>query len=218
MTDERIEMYGKICIALDQIEHCREFTALIPEVRSNLVYAKPDASTRDDVLAIDGRITVVEGMPHAAGKPRFGTSSHMARLIIELMKTDPSVRAEIDFANSPGFSDWLSDYCKKQGWVFVLIDRRAEPAELRIAEGLSMQWKATEAVRAAGGAMYRKLSAMPVEWEKSRSVSKWGMNPSVLHRICVKLPVRIHDKKNKLVIPFTLLFYKTQRVICYFNT
>jgi len=75
----------------------------------------------------------------------------MARLIIELMKTDLSVRAGIDFANPPGFSDWLSDYCTQQGWVSAMIDRRTEPAELRIAEGASMHWKAAEAVRAAGG-------------------------------------------------------------------
>lgn len=151
MTDERIEMYGKICIALDQIEHCREFTALIPEVRSNLVYAKPDASTRDDVLAIDGRITVVEGMPRAAGKPRFGTSSHMARLIIEIRKVDPSVRAGIDFGWTPQLSRWLEEYCKTMRWVFTVIDRRNEPDEIKEAEGASIPWKVQEAVRAAGG-------------------------------------------------------------------
>jgi hypothetical protein len=34
MTDnELIEMYGKMAIALDQLEHCREFGDIIPEVR-----------------------------------------------------------------------------------------------------------------------------------------------------------------------------------------
>ena len=83
MDDEMIDMRGRLCLALDQIEECREFASLIPEVRSNLVYAKKGARTRDDVLAVDGRITVVQGMPRAAGKPRFGASSHMARLLIE---------------------------------------------------------------------------------------------------------------------------------------
>jgi hydroxymethylpyrimidine/phosphomethylpyrimidine kinase len=32
-----------------------------------------------------------------------------------------------------------------------MIDRRDEPGEIRITEGLSMQWKVAEAVRAAGG-------------------------------------------------------------------
>jgi hydroxymethylpyrimidine/phosphomethylpyrimidine kinase len=146
-----IDMIGRMMIALDEIEVCREFVALIPEVRTNMVFAQPHAKTPDEVIAVDGRITIINGMPRAAGRVRFGTSSHMARLIIELMKTDPSVRAGIDFANPSGFSDWLSDYCTKQGWVSTMIDRKAEPAKLRIAEGSSMQWKAAEAVRAAGG-------------------------------------------------------------------
>lgn len=146
-----IDMFGRMTIALEEIEECREFVSLIPEVRTNMVFAHPHAKTPDEVMAIDGRITVINSMPRAAGRVRFGASGHMARLIIELMKTDPSVRAGIDFANPSGFSDWLSDYCTKQGWVPAMIDRRIEPAELRIAEGSSMQWKAQEAVLAAGG-------------------------------------------------------------------
>lgn len=146
-----IDMFGRMIIALEEIEACREFTALIPEVRTNMVFAHPHAKTPDEVMAVDGRITIVNGMPLAAGRIRFGASGHMARLIIELMKIDPTVRAGIDFANPPGFSDWLADYCTQQGWVSAMIDRRTEPAELRIAEGSSMQWKAVEAVRAAGG-------------------------------------------------------------------
>ncbi|MDO9033700.1 MAG: thiamine-phosphate synthase family protein [Methanoregula sp.] len=146
-----IDMYGRMMIALKEIEACREFVAIIPEVRTNMVFAQPHAKTPDDVMAVDGRITIINNMPRAAGRVRFGKSSHMARFIIELMKTDPSVRAGIDFANPPGFSDWLSDYCTQQGWVSAMIDRRTEPAGLRNAEGSSMQWKAAEAVRAAGG-------------------------------------------------------------------
>jgi hydroxymethylpyrimidine/phosphomethylpyrimidine kinase len=146
-----IDMIGRMMIALEEIEACREFVSLIPEVRTNMVFAQPHAKNSDEVMAVDGRITIINGMPRAAGRIRFGASSHMARLIIELMKTDPSGRAGIDFANPAGFSDWLSDYCIKQGWVSTMIDRKAEPAKLRIAEGSSMQWKAAEAVRAAGG-------------------------------------------------------------------
>jgi len=146
-----IDMIGRMMIALEEIEACREFVSLIPEVRTNMVFAQPHAKNSDEVMAVDGRITITNGMPRAAGRIRFGASSHMARLIIELMKADPSVRAGIDFANPSGFSDWLSDYCTKQGWVSTMIDRKAEPAKLRIAEGSSMQWKAAEAVRAAGG-------------------------------------------------------------------
>ncbi|MDO9326338.1 MAG: thiamine-phosphate synthase family protein [Methanoregula sp.] len=151
MTDsELIEMYGKMAIALDLIEHCREFAEIIPEVRSNLVFARENAKSREDILAIDGRITVVDGMPHAAGKPKFGASSHMARLIIEYRKYDPSIRAGIDFANTPDLTRWLERYCSKNKWTFSVIDRRNEPEEIKEAEGASMPWKVKEAIRAAG--------------------------------------------------------------------
>jgi len=148
-----IDMIGRMMIALEEIEACREFVSLIPEVRTNMVFAQPHAKNPDEVMAVDGRITIINGMPRSAGRVRFGASSHMARFIIELMKTDPSVRAGIDFANPPGFSDWLSDYCTQRGWLVVIIDRKTEPDELRIAEGSSMQWKAAEAAHAAGGRM-----------------------------------------------------------------
>lgn len=149
--NELISLRGSFELALDRIENCRAFASLIPEVRSNLVYAKEHAISRADVLAVEGRITVIGGMPRAAGKPRFGASSHMARLIIEVRKTDPSLRAGIDFANNPAFAEWLKDYCHKRGWVFSVIDRRNEPDEIKEAEGASMPWKVGEAIRAAGG-------------------------------------------------------------------
>jgi hydroxymethylpyrimidine/phosphomethylpyrimidine kinase len=151
MDEEGYGMLGRMMAALEEIEGCREFAALIPEVRTNLVYARERARTRDDVLAVDGRITVVEGRPRAAGRVGFGASSHMARLIIELRKDDPLVRAGIDFAWTPHLSRWLEGYCRERGWVFSVIDRRGEPEEIREAEGASMPWKVAEAVRAAGG-------------------------------------------------------------------
>jgi predicted fused transcriptional regulator/phosphomethylpyrimidine kinase len=151
MDEEGYGMLGRMMVALGEVEGCREFAALIPEVRTNLVYAREQARSPEDVLAIDGRITVVEGLPRAAGRVKFGASSHMARLIIELRKVDPSVRAGIDFAWTPHLSAWLENYCREKGWVFSVIDRHGEPGEIREAEGASMPWKVAEAVRAAGG-------------------------------------------------------------------
>ena len=148
---EDIDMYGRMAIALNIIEGCQEFASIIPEVRTNLVYARSGAKTRFEVLAVDGRITVVNGQPHAAGKPRFGASSHMARMIVEIGKRDPTIRAGIDFANDPAFAGWLEEYCKSKGWTFSVIDRRNEPEDIREAEGQSMPWKVAEAIRAAGG-------------------------------------------------------------------
>ena len=99
-------LYGEILEAVEYIENCKEFVSILPEVRTNLVYAASDAKTPDDVVGIDGRITVLNNMPYATGKPRFGASSHMARLILELMKVDPSIRAGINFVSIPVLEQW----------------------------------------------------------------------------------------------------------------
>ncbi|MDD1676143.1 MAG: phosphomethylpyrimidine kinase, partial [Methanomicrobiales archaeon] len=150
-SEEDVAMFGRFCAALELIEGCREFAALIPEVRTNMVYARELAQVPDDVIAVDGRITAVNGMPHAAGRPRFGASSHMARLIVELGRVDPTIRAGINFANNPELAEWLSAYAQERGWGFSVIDRSREPAEYRDADEGSMPWKAQEAIRAAGG-------------------------------------------------------------------
>ncbi len=179
-----IDMMGQMMIALDKIEACQEFITLIPEVRTNLVYARPDAKTYADVMAVDGRITIVRGMPRAAGRIRYGASNHMARLVIILMQTDLSVRSGIDFANPPGFSDWLSVYCGKTGWTIALVDRRDEPAEFKNVEGSTMQWKARKAVRAAGGKV-PKIICDAGGWGKEPVCTLFGNEPiSVAQDVC----------------------------------
>ena len=151
MDSEAVEMFGKVHLALEMLEGCPEFAKILPEVRSNLVYARARPKTPADVIAIDGRITSVEDKPKAAGRPRFGASSHMARLLIELHRVDPSVRAGINFAADPELVRWLERYAKRMGWVWSVIDRSREPKRVIEEEGASMPWKVKEAVRAAGG-------------------------------------------------------------------
>ena len=66
-TKEDSMILGNLVTAMAILEDCPDFSLLMPEVRVNLVYALPGAKTTDDVAAIDGRITVVGGLPQAAG-------------------------------------------------------------------------------------------------------------------------------------------------------
>ena len=181
---DQIEMCGKMAIALNLIEGCGEFASLIPEVRTNFVYALPNAKTREDVLAVEGRITVVNGLPHAAGKPKFGASSHMARLLVELRKTDASFRAAINFASNPALARWLEEYCRSKGWVFSVIDRRNEPEEIKETEGASMPWKVQAAIKAAGGVIPKVFYETGAVGKESVSVLV-GLDPiDVAEEIC----------------------------------
>ena len=124
-------MTGRLYLGLEQIESCIEFSSLIPEVRTNFVYASEESTTPEDVLAVDGRITIVDKCPKAAGKIKLGLSSHVARLILEIHKKDPEIRAAIDFANDPEDHRFSKKYCAEKGWVFSVIDRRFEPEEIK---------------------------------------------------------------------------------------
>ena len=142
---------GNPVVAVTMLEDCPEFALLIPEVRVNLVYALPGAKTRQDVAAVEGRITAVRGRPHASGLPAFGASDHMARLIIEARKYDSAINAGINFKCDKTIIEVVKEYCLKKGLSFGWIDRANEPLEIMESDGASMPWKIGELVRSSGG-------------------------------------------------------------------
>lgn len=153
--NEKIDMIGRLYLGLEQIEDCEEFSALIPEVRTNFVYASKESTTPEEVLAVDGRISIVDGFPKAMGRIKFGASGYMAHLLLEIRKKDSEIRSIIDFANNPEIAEFLKAYCKEKGWDFSVVDRHFEPENLKDAEGEAISWMAEEAIRAAGGKVPR---------------------------------------------------------------
>ena len=149
--DETIEMYGRMKIAIEMIEGCKTFATIIPEVRTNFVYSRADPKDKNDVLAVEGRMTVVGGSPHASGPIRFGASSHMARFIIRIHEAYPSIRAGINFANDPQLTRFIEEYCRKKDWLLIPIDRSHEPDAIKEEEEASMPWKAGEVIRLSAG-------------------------------------------------------------------
>jgi len=66
---------------------------LIPEVQMNIGYALPQAERVEEVAAFPGRISQSRGKILFKGEPQFGASSHVARLILAMMKHFPQLRA-----------------------------------------------------------------------------------------------------------------------------
>ncbi len=152
--------------AVAMLEGCREFSALVPEVRVNLVYAPDGTDDPRKVLGVDGRITVVGGMPKASGPIRAGVSDHMARLVIETSRHDSSIRAGLNFRWNEAISQHVQRYCASKGLAFGSIDRAVEPKELVGKDKSSIPWKVKHLVAACG-------SVPPVFYE-SRG---WGKEP-----------------------------------------
>jgi hydroxymethylpyrimidine/phosphomethylpyrimidine kinase len=141
---------GNLVTAVNMLQTCPEFAALIPEVRVNLVYAPPEARTPQEVAAVDGRITAVGRLPHASGMPAWGASDHMARLVIEVRKYDPSVNAGINFKCDADVIEVVKEYCSERKLAFGWIDRRQEPAEAAERDRNSMPWKVKHLVERYG--------------------------------------------------------------------
>ncbi|MBN2465555.1 phosphomethylpyrimidine kinase [candidate division WOR-3 bacterium] len=157
---------NKLAAAVALLEECREFVKLVPEVRVNLVYVPEGAERPDQVLGIDGRITVVSGMPKASGPIRAGASDHMARLVTEARRHDPSIRAGLNFRWNERISKCVRGYCKAKGLAFGSIDRSAEPKELIGRDKSSIPWKVEHLLAACG--------KVPPVFYESRG---WGKEP-----------------------------------------
>lgn len=140
-TEKSDIILGSLVRAVNMLEQSKEFASLMPEVRVNLAYALPGASTPDEVAAVDGRITVVNGFPHASGLPGWGASDHMARLLIEVRKYDPAINAGINFKCDEPVIGVVREYCSKKKLSMGHIDRTKEPAEVMTRDGASMPWK-----------------------------------------------------------------------------
>jgi len=141
---------GNLCIAVNNLQSCRDFSRLMPEVRVNIVYALPGAKSSKDVAAIDGRITVVNGYPHASGLPGWGVSDHMARLVIEARRYRPEVNAGINFKCDDGIIAVVKKYARENKLLFGWIDRTGEPDEASKVDGRSMPWKVKHMVARYG--------------------------------------------------------------------
>ena len=150
-AEQADSILGNMVCAIEMLQNCPQFSLLIPEVRVNLVYALPGASISSEVAAIDGRLTNVNGIPHASGIPKFGASDHMARLIIEVRKYDSAINAGINFKCDSEIIKIVDKYCQQHSLLFGWIDRTKEPAEVSEKDGTSMPWKIKQLFNQCGG-------------------------------------------------------------------
>lgn len=150
--------------AVEILQKSDYLALLIPEVRSNLVMAKKDAETINDVAGVPGRITTVKGKPIAFMKPDWGASSHMARLVLEVMKHDPHRRSAINLRYHPH----VIQICKKLGLRVSFYNREEEPENLRAVEGGTMQWGVQQAIE--------RIKAVP---DVIYHTGDWGKEPII---------------------------------------
>jgi len=94
----------------------------IPQVGSNMVYAKAGSSTIEDAVALTGRIIATTKGPIACGEVAYGASSHLASVVIEAQKLDGEIRAGLNIKADEDVTRRL----KKIGLTVATIPSRVE--------------------------------------------------------------------------------------------
>ncbi len=143
---ERYRVTERLKEALKMLENSSEYIVeLIPEVRSNLVYALPSpyAENISDVAGVPGRITCVGKKIVPVGEPTFGASSHLAHAVLTVMKYFPDVRSCMNIRYLPE----LVEIARELGYRISSFSRAEEPIEVREVEGRSITWGIERAVR-----------------------------------------------------------------------
>ncbi|VVB67191.1 Bifunctional thiamine biosynthesis protein ThiDN [Candidatus Norongarragalina meridionalis] len=121
------------------------FLESIPEIGSNLVFAKPGAKSPKEVAAIEGRMR--RGINRVLrGAAAYGASHHVAGVVIALSKQ--GVRSALDVAYSPQL---LDAFVRSNMSVAEVSRSEEEPESVASAEGASMPWLALQAVKKHGG-------------------------------------------------------------------
>jgi hydroxymethylpyrimidine/phosphomethylpyrimidine kinase len=128
------------------LESTPAIAKLVPEVGMNIAMAIPHAEDKNDVAAVDGRIVKTTRGARAAGIAKFGSSSHLAKYILEVSKQNSTTRAAINLK----FSDETLRALEKRGLQASFYDRREEPEDIKRVEGMTIPWGVKQAIERIG--------------------------------------------------------------------
>jgi len=92
----------------------------VPPAGMNIAYAAACAERVDDVAAVKGRITVVNGRPRRNGPVMFGAAEHISHVILAAMGYDRNVRAAVNMA----YRDDLLNVMEEVGMSIARADRK----------------------------------------------------------------------------------------------
>jgi len=105
----------------------------------NFVYALPNATTFEDICALNGRIFKTKEKPIQCGTIRFGSSKHVSSIVLAAMSADISMRSALNIK----YSQKNLDLCKKAGLKIGSFDRKDEPKKT----SSTMEWGTKQAIK-----------------------------------------------------------------------
>jgi hydroxymethylpyrimidine/phosphomethylpyrimidine kinase len=138
---ERYLVLREIKKAVSILEDNPDFSKIIPEVGCNIGMAIPEADSYEDVAAVEGRIVRHRGKAVPVGCVDFGTSRHVARIILASLRYDPEIRAAINVR----YSEEALAACGEMKLGISSFDRAEEPENTS-----TMDWGTAEAIKKYG--------------------------------------------------------------------
>ncbi|MHA1669954.1 MAG: bifunctional hydroxymethylpyrimidine kinase/phosphomethylpyrimidine kinase [Promethearchaeota archaeon] len=146
-SKEKIDLINQIKEIYNFISSKKEFCKLIPEVRMNISGALPNAKYKQDIVGIEGRITIVNGYPHKCGEIKFGASDHTARLILSAKEFDNTINFVINLKYEQKWIQLISSRTDLKLQEFI---REEQPDEIRNKEFSTMQWLIKNSIKKHG--------------------------------------------------------------------
>ncbi len=129
----RARVLNDMALAISILGEIDGFDKVVPQVRANLVLAKEQAQTIDDVAGIPGRITAVNGRARILSSARFGASRHTADILLKMMNLSKDIRACICLSGS----DYMSMATKELGILMTMINGDNDTSEAIMENAIS---------------------------------------------------------------------------------
>ncbi|MFX0042066.1 MAG: bifunctional hydroxymethylpyrimidine kinase/phosphomethylpyrimidine kinase [Candidatus Hodarchaeota archaeon] len=147
LSNNKLIVINQIKEIYNYITQFKEFSQLIPEVRMNISGSLPNATCKEDIAGIEGRITIVNGFPKASGEIKFGVSDHTARLILSAKEFDNSINFVMNLKYDP---NWIKLLQENTDLKLEEIIREDQPEKIKKKEFSTMQWLIKDAIDKKG--------------------------------------------------------------------
>ena len=95
---------------------------LSPQVRVNIAIAESGAEDSSGIAAFPGRLTPIAGQARPLSSPKFGSSSHLSSLLLEIRKYNPDSSVIINLR----WDSVISDVADKIKLKFIKLERSGD--------------------------------------------------------------------------------------------
>ncbi len=103
------EILQALRLALSRFEEHAKFADLIPQVGTNMVYARSGARSLDEVAGLSGRVIQSMGHPRVCGEVVYGGSTYLGSAVLEAQRLDPRLRAAVNIMGRERIAEALRE-------------------------------------------------------------------------------------------------------------